>query len=425
MSVSPNSRTVAAGLLGMVLERGRPLDEALADAKSGFRDLSDRDRAFVRRLVATALRRRGQIDAVLRGFLSLWPKGRPGQALRVGTAELLFLETPPHAAVHGAVETLPPDQSRARGLVNAVLRRVANEGKSVTAAQDAARLNTPGWLWQSWTAAYGEAAARAIAQAHLQEAPLDISVQSDVHGWANILEAEVLPTGSLRRMAPGAVDTLPGYAEGGWWIQDAAAALPARLLGDLQHRTVADLCAAPGGKTIQLAVAGGAVTAIDRSEARLDRLRQNLERMRVMAAIVTADIETWLPPEAFDAVLLDAPCSATGTIRRHPDLPHLKSEADVAKLSQLQRRLISQAWTMLRPEGRMVYCVCSLQPEEGEQHLDALRALPGAKLLPVDAAKLGLPAEAVTKDGCLRTLPSMWAERGGMDGFFAVCLQKT
>jgi tRNA and rRNA cytosine-C5-methylases len=425
MSVSPNSRTVAAGLLGMVLERGRPLDEALADAKSGFRDLSDRDRAFVRRLVATALRRRGQIDAVLRGFLSLWPKGRPGQALRVGTAELLFLETPPHAAVHGAVETLPPDQSRARGLVNAVLRRVANEGKSVAAAQDAARLNTPGWLWQSWTAAYGEAAARAIAQAHLQEAPLDISVQSDVHGWANILEAEVLPTGSLRRMAPGAVDTLPGYAEGGWWIQDAAAALPARLLGDLQHRTVADLCAAPGGKTIQLAVAGGAVTAIDRSEARLDRLRQNLERMRVMAAIVTADIETWLPPEAFDAVLLDAPCSATGTIRRHPDLPHLKSEADVAKLSQLQRRLISQAWTMLRPEGRMVYCVCSLQPEEGEQHLDALRALPGAKLLPVDAAKLGLPAEAVTKDGCLRTLPSMWAERGGMDGFFAVCLQKT
>ena len=191
-----------------------------------------------------------EIDAVLRGFLSLWPKGRPGQALRVGTAELLFLETPPHAAVHGAVETLPPDQSRARGLVNAVLRRVANEGKSVTAAQDAARLNTPGWLWQSWTAAYGEAAARAIAQAHLQEAPLDISVQSDVHGWANILEAEVLPTGSLRRMAPGAVDTLPGYAEGGWWIQDAAAALPARLLGDLQHRTVADLCAAPGGKTM-------------------------------------------------------------------------------------------------------------------------------------------------------------------------------
>jgi 16S rRNA (cytosine967-C5)-methyltransferase len=281
---------------------------------------------------------------------------------------------------------------------------------------------------------HGEAGARAIAQAHLQEAPLDISVQSnrpgrDLHDWAATLDAEVLPSGSLRRMKPGPVEMLPGYDEGGWWVQDAAAALPVAVLarlpgGALQGRTVADLCAAPGGKTAQLASLGAAVTAIDRSESRLQRLKANLDRLRLMASVVCADVEAWLPAETFDAVLLDAPCSATGTIRRHPDLPHLKSEADIAKLSQLQRRLIAHAWTILEPGGYLIYCVCSLQPEEGEAQLETLRALPRARLQPLSAADFGLPDQATTQDGCLRTLPSFWPERGGMDGFFIAAVRK-
>lgn len=421
IATAPNARLVAAGLLTAVLDRGRALDEALADPQSGFRDLSERDRAFTRRLVATALRRRGQIDALLQMFLTQWPRGVPGEALRLGAAELLFLDAPAHAAVHSAVEIVP---EKMRGLVNAVLRKVSTEGAGLVAQQDAARLNTPDWLWRSWLAAYGEETTRAIADAHSREAPLDISVASDIHDWAASLQAEVLPTGSLRRHEGGAVDALPGFDAGGWWIQDAAATLPVRMLGDVKGQIVADLCAAPGGKTAQLGAAGAAVTAVDRSAPRLKRLQQNLDRLRQMASVICADIESWQAAEAFDAVLLDAPCTATGTIRRHPDLPHIKSEADLAKLSALQRRLIDHAWAMVKPGGRMVYCVCSLQPEEGEGHLDALRALPDAKLHPVNAAELNVPNGAVTQDGCLRTLPSMWHDRGGMDGFFAVRLDR-
>ncbi len=426
------ARLVAAGLLAAVLEKRRPLDEALADPALGFAALDERDRGFVRRLAATALRRRGQIDATLRGRLRQWPKGLPGEALRLGAAELLFLDAPVHAAVHATVDILGAGQTAMRGLVNAVLRRLAVDGAAAVAAQDAARLNTPDWLWHSWVAACGEDAARAIATAHLQEAPLDLSLKpgllksaADAAALAAALGAEILPTGSLRRAAGGgAIEALPGFAAGDWWVQDAAAALPARLLGDVAGLQVADLCAAPGGKTAQLAAAGAQVTALDRSEARLARLRDNLARLGLAVATVAADLESWTAPQPFDAVLLDAPCSATGTIRRHPDLLHIKAETDVAKLAALQGRMIGRAWAMLKPGGRLVYCVCSLQPEEGPAHLPALRALPGASLVPADATALGLPAEAVTADGCLRTLPSLWAERGGMDGFFAVAVRK-
>lgn len=420
-SAAPNARLVAAFLLGAVLDRSRALDEAMADAQSGFAALADRDRGFARRLVATALRRRGQVDAVLRRYLAQWPKGLPGDALRLGASELLFLGAPAHAAVHSAVEIVP---DKMRGLVNAVLRKVASEGAGLVAQQDAHKLNTPEWLWRSWVRSYGEATTRAIADAHSREAPLDISVASDIHDWATNLNAEVLPTGSLRRHEGGPVDSLPGFDAGGWWIQDAAATLPVRMLGDVKGQIVADLCAAPGGKTAQLGALGAAVTAVDRSAPRLKRLQQNLDRLRQMASVICADIESWQAPEAFDAVLLDAPCTATGTIRRHPDLPHVKSESDLAKLAALQKRLIEHAWAMVKPGGRMVYCVCSLQPEEGEAHLDQLRALPGASLHPVSAADLNVPNDAVTRDGCLRTLPSMWHERGGMDGFFAARLDR-
>ena len=420
-----SARRVAANLVDMVLGKGRALDDALADPKSGFRDLADRDRAYVRRLAATTLRRRGQIDGVLRKFLTLWPKGLPREAMRLGAAELLFLGAPAHAAVGEAVNLMHPEQKKPRGLINAVLRKVAIEGAAIVAEQDVAKTNTPDWLWQSWANFYGEDAARDIAMAHLQEAPLDISVKGDDAAiWAEKLEAEVLPTGGLRRSAGGAVESLPGFDEGAWWVQDVAASLPVQLLGDVKGKRVADLCAAPGGKTIQLAAAGASVMAVDRSDPRLKRLKENLKRMGLKVDVRTAEIEQWQPGESFDAILLDAPCSATGTIRRHPDLPYLKDETDVAKLAELQRRLAQKSWTMLKSGGRMVYCVCSLQPEEAEYQIRHLLALPGAEIIPADAGKLHLPAEAVAHDGALRTLPSMWSGRGGMDGFFAVCLQK-
>ncbi|MFN4276900.1 MAG: RsmB/NOP family class I SAM-dependent RNA methyltransferase [Ferrovibrio sp.] len=424
VSAPLNSRRVAASLLDGVLGKGRALDDLLIDAKTGFRDLADRDRAFVRRLVATALRRRGQIDGCLRKFLTLWPKGLPREAMRLGTAELLFLDAPAHAAVDSAVELMHPEQKKPRGLINAVLRKVATEGAAIVAQQDAAKQNTPDWLWRSWEAAYGPDLARDIALAHLQEAPLDISVKGDAAAWAEKLQAELLPSGSLRRMAAGAVESLPGYNDGAWWVQDAAACLPAKLLGDVNGKTVADLCAAPGGKTAQLAAMGAQVMAVDRSDPRLKRLKENLKRLKLKAEVRTAEIEQWQPPYMFDAVLLDAPCSATGTIRRHPDLPYLKDETDVMKLATLQQRLIKAAWAMLKPGGKMVYCVCSLQPEEGEKQMPMLRALPGARIVPAEADGLGVPEDAVTSDGALRTLPCHWADRGGMDGFFAVCLEK-
>jgi len=426
------SRRVAANLVDMVLGKGRALDDALADAKSGFRALPDRDRAFVRRLVATTLRRRGQIDGVLRKFLTLWPKGLPREAMRLGTAELLFLGAPAHAAVDSAVELMHPEQKKPRGLINAVLRKVATEGAAIVAEQDAAKANTPDWLWRSWINAYGEDAARDIALAHLQEAPLDISLKDagTADHWAAALQAEILPTGSLRRMAAGAVEALPGFANddgtgGAWWVQDVAATLPAQLLGDVAGKRVADLCAAPGGKTAQLAALGASVMAVDRSEPRLKRLKENLKRLNLKVDVRTAEIEQWQPAESFDAILLDAPCSATGTIRRHPDLPYLKDETDIAKLADLQRRLITKSWSLLKPGGKLVYCVCSLQPEEGEYQMRHLLALSGAEIVPADAGRLHLPAEAVAHDGALRTLPSMWSGRGGMDGFFAVCVQKS
>ena len=425
----PTARRVAAHLLDGVLGHRRALDDALLDGKSGFRDLSERDRAFVRRLVATALRRRGQVDGCLRKFLTLWPKGLPREAMRLGATELLFLGAPAHAAVGEAVNLMHPEQKKPRGLINAVLRKVATEGAAIVAAQDAAKSNTPDWLWQSWVNAYGEDAARDIALAHLQEAPLDISVKADAELWAEKLQAELLPGGSLRRPASGGVESLPGFSpnngEGGaWWVQDVAATLPAKLLGDVRGRTVADLCAAPGGKTAQLAAMGATVTAVDRSAQRLKRLSQNLARLQLTAEVIAAEIAEWNTTRQFDAVLLDAPCSATGTIRRHPDLPYLKDETDIAKLADLQRRLIGKAWSLLKSGGTMVYCVCSLQPEEGEYQLRHLLGLQGATLVPADAAKLRLPAEAVAHDGALRTLPSLWSGRGGMDGFFAVALRK-
>lgn len=422
---APSARLAALALLHGVLDRRLPLDEAFEDAQVAA-GLASRDRGFARALAATVLRRLGQIDAVVAACLQkpLTPKARAVEnILRLGVAQLLFLGTPAHAAV---AETVSLTQGRLRAytsLTNAVLRRVAREGAVLIDGQDEVRLNTPPWLAQSWEAAYGAEAARDIARAHLQEAALDLTVKGDAGRWATTLDAELLPTGSLRYRGDTAVSDLPGYADGAWWVQDAAAALPARLLGDVRGQRMIDLCAAPGGKTAQLAAAGGRVTAVDRSTGRMARLGANLQRLGLQAETIVADVQTWRPAEPADGILLDAPCSGTGTIRRHPDLAHLKTQDDVARLTALQDRLLDAARDGLRPGGLMVYCVCSLQPEEGPQRIAALLARhTDLRRQPVTPGEIDGIADFISRDGDLRTLPSAWPSRGGLDGFFAARL---
>ena len=417
------ARSAAIALLEAVLGRHRTLEDAL----DALPRLEARDRGFAHLLAATVLRRLGTLDAVIESFLRRVPPDAVRHALRIGTAQLLLLGTPPHAAVGAtvaAVRALPKGPSFT-GLANAVLRRIATEGVAALDGLDAPRLDTPDWLWRSWHDAYGAETARAIAQAHQREAPLDLTLKpgEDAAGWAERLGAEVLPTGSLRLTAEARVPDLPGFAEGAWWVQDAAAALPARLLAVRPGERVFDLCAAPGGKTAQFAAAGARVTAVERSPGRAARLRENLARLRLDAEVIEADAATWRPAEPADAVLLDAPCTATGTIRRHPDILRNKRASDVAALTAVQDAMLANAAAMLRPGGRLVYAVCSLQPEEGEGAI--ARASAPLRRDPIVPAELAALREAVTPDGFLRTTPALWPERGGMDGFFAARLIRT
>jgi 16S rRNA (cytosine967-C5)-methyltransferase len=397
------TRDLAFRLIKAVLGQHRPLDEALDKLPQA----EPRDRSAAHLLAATVLRRAGTLEAVLEPHLRRAPPPEAIWILWIGAASLLFLGTPPHAAVGTAVELM-----RARklapfaGLANAVLRRVAERGAAVLDELDSPRLDTPPWLWASW----GERA-RAIARAHQHEAPLDLTLKP---GAAPPAGGEVLPTGSVRFPAGTRVSDLAGFAEGDWWVQDAAAALPVRLLAPHPGERVADLCAAPGGKTAQLAAAGAHVTAVDNSAKRGGRLRENLRRLGLDADIAEADAAEWTPSELFDAVLLDAPCSATGTIRRHPDLPHLKRPDDVVALAAQQDRLIEAAGRLLRPGGRLIYAVCSLQAEEGRAKvLDRF----GLACAPFSKSEASILPEAFA-DGSLRTCPALWPERSGMDGFF-------
>ena len=344
----------------------------------------------------------------------------------MGAAQLLFLGTPAHAAVDTSVRlVIDAGLPHLKGLANAVLRRIARDGTALVGDRDPVRLNAPQWLWQSWTESYGEAATRAIAAAHLIEAPLDLTPRSEAAFWAGRLEGELLPTGTIRRAPGGSVADLPGFAEGAWWVQDAAAALAVRLLGDIAGRRVADLCAAPGGKTLQLAVAGARVTAVDISGRRMVRVGENLARAGLEAELVTIDVSKWTPEGTFDAILLDAPCSGTGTLRRHPDIAWLKDEEDVGRLTVTQDRLLARAADLLTPGGTLVYAVCSLQDDEGPMRIDGLLERDSRlQRVPVQPDELPDLAEAITPAGDVRTLPSMWAERGGLDGFFISRLRK-
>jgi 16S rRNA (cytosine967-C5)-methyltransferase len=424
------SRRIAAEIVEGVLRRKRPLDELL---EAGELDtLDERDRALVRIIVATAIRRLGTLRHLLAGLLE---RGLPANAPRVesalliGATQILFLDVPDHAAVDLSVR-LAQDDRPARhfsGLVNAVLRRLARDGKSRLATLDAVTLDTPEWLMKRWQAHFGKSIARDIAAANAREPALDLTIKDEPQQWAARLDGRVLATGTVRLIAHGPVPKLPGFAEGAWWVQDAAAALPARLLcgslGDVRGKSIADLCAAPGGKTAQLAAAGARVTAVDRSAARLTRLQDNLQRLGLTAEIVQADAAQW-QHEPFDAVLVDAPCLATGTIRRHPDIPWLKSESDLAKLTGLQARLLDRAAELVRPGGTIVYCTCSLEPEEGEHAIAALLTRnAGLSRQPIAAQEVGGQSEFVTRDGDLRTLPCHLPDAdsrlAGLDGFYA------
>jgi 16S rRNA (cytosine967-C5)-methyltransferase len=425
-----SARNAALTTLSAIFFSERPLGEAL-DGALGQAKLEPRDTAFARAIVMMVLRRLGQIDAVIATFLREPLPVRSGPAeliLRIAAAELLFLDVAAHAAVSSAVALADRDH-RARhfkGLINAVARRIAAEGKALTAAQDVEALNTPPWSWEAWTAAYGEDTARAIAKAHLAEPPLDITVKGDAAAWAERLEAERLATGTLRRAAGGRIEDLPGYAEGAWWIQDAAATLPVAMLGAVRGKTVIDLCAAPGGKTTQLAAAGAKVTAVDLSFDRMKRVMANLDRLKLKAEIEVGDAQFWRPKEPADAVLLDAPCTASGTVRRHPDVLWRKDLSDVMAQAAVQLRLLAAAAEMVKPGGTLVYCVCSLAREEGEDIVAAfLNAHPGFARVRLQPSEISNQTQFVTEVGDLRTLPSHWPQIGGLDGFYASRLRRT
>jgi 16S rRNA (cytosine967-C5)-methyltransferase len=413
------ARRLAVALIEAVLKGHQPFDEAF-ERLVGAGELDGRDRAFVHALAAVSLRRLGEAKAVIAKFLTKpLPKssGMTETILLIGAAQLLFLSTPVHAAIDQSVELAKEDRDARHfaGLINAVLRRVDQEGRAVLGTLDAARLNTPAWLMKRWTKTYGADTARAIAASHVSEPAIDISVKLDAELWAERLGGRLLESGGVRLPADaGRIEALPGYDEGAWWVQDMAASLPAQLLGDVRGKRVLDLCAAPGGKTAQLAAAGAIVTSVDDSGERVARLKQNMARLRLDVDVKIADALTYTD-KPYDAVLLDAPCSATGTIRRHPDLPYLKSAAQIAALAKLQTRMLANAARLVEPGGLLVYCSCSLEPEECEERVAAfLQAHPDFARLPVAAAEVGY---GVTGLGDLRTLPCQ-----DMDGFYAAQL---
>lgn len=406
------------------MKRRVPLDDMLEELAPA-ENLSSRDEALARAIAIVTFRRLGTLGRALNERLNRQPKDeRLLHLLATGAAQILFLDVPDHAAVDSTVELAQNDAKlgHAGGFINAVLRRVARERDMILASEQDSWLDTPTWLEERWVAQYGEDLARKIAVAHRSMASVDLTVKDDAASWAERLGGVLLPNGSIRLVERTAIRDLPGFEEGAWWVQDAAASLPARLLDPKPGERIADLCAAPGGKTAQLAAAGADVLAVDRSPKRLKRLEENLARLNLAAETRAIDAEK-LDAEPFDAILLDAPCSATGTIRRHPDVAWTKSEEDIRKLAGLQTRLLDKAANLLKPGGRMVYCTCSLEADEGERQAEAFLARhPEFTRQPIRADEIGGLAECITPDGDVRTLPchlvSIEHERSGLDGFF-------
>lgn len=409
------ARAAAIGLLGLVLGEGRLLAQAVVDAEGPLAGLTPADRARAQRLALAVLRHLEPADRVLDAHLRKNPPQMVRDALRLAVVEIAQGGAA-HGAVNAAVEIVRRGKrtQAMAGLVNAVLRKV---GETPFAGLPPQRM--PRWLRQPLVHAYGRDTVSAIEAVQAGTPPLDLTLRDG----AEVPEGMALPTGSLRLDEKGQVSALAGYAAGGWWVQDAAAALAVRLLDPQAGERVLDLCAAPGGKTLQLAAAGAEVTALDMSGPRLERLAENLARTGLTAKVVVADALVWQPEALFDAVLLDAPCSATGTIRRHPDLPFVKDGSDVEELVALQAQMLDRALGMVKPGGRVVFVTCSLLPEEGEGQLASVLARHPS--LTVERAALpGVEDAWWTEAGGLRLRPDYWADTGGMDGFFMVRLRK-
>ena len=415
------ARAAALDLLIAALGGRAGMDEGLSHP--ALAALPARDRAFARALVMATLRHLGPIDSALQAKVKKAPPDKVVQILRLGVAQIFVLKTPAHAAVTTSVDLVAQDKGLQmfKGLVNAVLRGLVREPPAL----DDPELMAPSWLYMRWRAAFGAEAAQAVAGMIAQEPATDLSLKDPSRGavLAGDLEAEMLPGGGLRTSRRGDIATWPGFAEGGWWVQDAAAAIPARLLGVQPGQTALDMCAAPGGKTLQLAAAGAKVVALDRSAVRLKRVAENLARVALTAEVVAADAATWPDKRSFDAVLLDAPCSATGTFRRHPDVLWAAKPSDVAGLAAVQSKLLDAAARRTKSGGRLVYCVCSLEPEEGEGQVAAFLArTAGMSLDPIAADEGGAPAASVKPDGTLRILPHHLP--GGLDGFYVARFRK-
>ncbi len=420
------ARLAATQILHGVLFDKRLMAEVLSGSKSPIMRLSPADRARAQSMATGVLRHLEGIDSILNVYLERPPQPRAMQALRLATYEMLAEQTAAHGAVNAAVEIVrgSPKAGHLAGLVNAVARKVADEGPALW--QDQAPQKLPSWLARPITKNFGKQVLAPIEAAHQAGAAIDLTLKDQGRSdeFVERLNAVLLPTGSLRLPGRPQVSALPGFVEGDWWVQDAAAALPARMLGDVDGKNVADLCAAPGGKTMQMAASGAWVSAVDISDARLDRLRENLERVGLRAHLIDEDATRFEPDEPFDAVLLDAPCSATGTIRRHPDLPFAKAGVDMSGLFELQSRLIDAALGLLKPGGSLVYCTCSLLPREGEtQVAKALERHENLIVSPVDWASLGVDPDWQTADGGLRLRPDYWPDLGGMDGFYMALLR--
>ncbi len=428
------TRRAALQIVSTVLDKQQPLDQTLEQSQA-FNELPEaRDRAFTRMIATTTIRRLGQIDALIRKASS-----NPAREisppllkhiLRIGVTQLVFMEVPDYAAVNTSVDLTDENKlSKTKGFTNAVLRKIAREGRDWTSRQDIPRLNTPEWMLQKWIEDYGLKTAIEIGQANMEESPLDMTIKNpdDVAYWQSHLQAELLPTGSLRVPKSGRIEEITGYDSGAWWVQDAVAALPAKLFGNIEGKTVADLCAAPGGKTAQLASLGAHVIALDRSARRLIRFRENIERLGLQDKVETeaADAAVWRPKELLDAILLDAPCTASGTLRKSPDVAWIKDKADLKSLVDLQKRLLENAATMLNENGILIYCTCSLFKDEGENQIqNFLENNKDFSRVPITPPEIGGFSDAITSTGDVRIFPYQMAELGGMDGFYISRLRK-
>ena len=424
------ARSAALNILSRVIGQ-----RVFLDGSTAGETLSAADRAYATRLAETALRHWGHLN-----LIKTWLMERPlprraveaEHLISLGLTQLFYMETAPHAAVSTAVDLAagsPKAQIRSlKGLVNAVLRRAADERQALLdrAAKDPLA-NLPDWLGERWRTEFGEEATIRLAIAHSKLPPLDLTFASakTAEAWLANHGGQSLLPGSVRLRPKGAISDLPEYKKGDWWVQDLAAGLPVRLLGNIEGLSTADLCAAPGGKTLQLAAAGAKVTAVDRSPKRLKRLRENLSRCRLSVEVVEADVLDWQPGRRFDLVLLDAPCSASGTIRRHPELPWIRRDFDLDAQASLQDKLLEAAWRLVKPGGRLLYCVCSLESAECAERTGPFQDhLATAKNQPLGPLAISGLQAAITAEGNLRTWPTMLEEQGGMDGFYAVCLLK-